>query len=63
MKLSKGEKEMESIKNWYISYRAVTEYYPEEIVWSVRVHGTLPEVINWLYKEEEIIEIVDMYEI
>lgn len=48
---------------WHISYKARVDGYADGIVWSVEHTGTLAETINWIYKEEGIIEIVDMYEV
>lgn len=47
---------------WHITYKARVRNYPDGIVWCADFTGTLVEAINWIHREEDIIEIVDIYE-
>lgn len=54
---------MKNNKVWHISYKAHTEHYGDDITWCVDLVGELAEVINNLYEMEDIIKIVDIYEL
>ena len=51
------------MKRWHIAYKARVNGYADGITWSAEYVGTLAEAINWIHKEEDIVEIVDIYEV
>lgn len=55
-------KEGAAMTRWHITYKARVRNYPDGIVWCADFTGTLVEAINWIHREEDIIEIVDIYE-
>ena len=48
-------------QRWHMVYTAKVENWADGIAWCVEFYGTLTEAINYLYKTEKVVELIDCY--